>query len=583
MRRPRISWLVLVAAAVTVLAVPGLREQARAIPSSAVRGLWSEGFFCNPSALREVAAFVDRHYADDPDMLLAVGTLAFNTEVNWVPDQPEREEFARLRRSFLERAVAAGGTPAAWAAYTELGTVRVIGPGDPGWVWPEPGIPPELGPVPAPDPAPRVSDAQTSADTLADLRGWQAVDPENALPVALESSALWDRGREAEAGSLWRAASTMPVVSDRRTERREALSLLWRRMGCPEMESRAAAASLYRDGLWSNLDLVLAIGAGATWRAGIEAASQGRPEEAVRLWQATIDLGRRMQMSADTPGDFQSCIALEREGVEPIWHLYPRYHVGMSYEERRGRSFWYGRHHALYVEHMGEEADAALRDHLVKNHARFFLLSGPFSADTELSDMQAEAESSLRHFVFLALTTGLLLMLFGLLSLYAREAADRAANIGLGWRATLVLVPLPLGYLLLLLLGVEPSSIPLGWHPGRSPWFSAAAVPFAVLVLSLGSVLYRDFGGASTWTVWRGNMRAVLPPVAALVALLCVVLGLDAAPVRSKVTQELRRPELTRVIEELGDRWHDPPIPPNAWRAEYPPEDAAADHTPPPL
>jgi hypothetical protein len=582
MRRPRISWLVLIAAVVTVAAVPALREQARAIPPSVVGGLWPEGFFWSPSAVREAAAFVDRHYPNDPDMLLAVATLALNTEANWSPDEPEREQLVRLRRSFLQRAVAEGGTPAAWAAYTELLEVRVIRPGDQEEVRPEPGIPAGSGAAPAPDPASPVSDLGPPDDTLADIRAWRAVDPENALPMALEALKLYGLDKEDQARSLWLAASTKPILSDRWTERTEALSLLWQRMGCPEMESRASAAYVDSSSLRFSL-YGLSPPARDGSRAGIEAASQGRTQEAVRLWQATIDLGRHMQMSADTSGEFQTGVSLEQVGADPIWQLHPRYHYGMSNEEERRRSFWYGSHHALYVEQMGEEADAALRDRLVRNRARFFLLAGPFAADTELSDMQAEAEASLAHFVSLALSTGLLLVLFAIVSLYGRQAADRAADIGLGWRTALVLAPLPLGYLLLLLLDVEPSDPWLGARTAGPLWVHAAAIPFAVLALSLGSIMYRHPGSAGMWAVWRGNMRAVLPSVAALVAVYCVVLGLDAAPLRARVTEELRRPKLARVIEELGDRWHDPPIPRDAWRAEHPPEEAAEDRTQPPL
>jgi hypothetical protein len=290
-----------------------------------------------------------------------------------------------------------------------------------------------------------------------------------------------------------------------------------------------------------------------------------------------------MQMSTDSWGGFQTGVSLEQAGADPIWHLHPKYHIDMSDEERRRRSFWYGSHHALYVEQMGEEADEALRDHLLRSRAQYLLLTGPFSYDRDFSDMQQEAEAWRAHFVSLALSTGLLLALFVVLSVYGREAADRAADVGLGWRAALILAPLPLGYLLLLLLDVEPFDPWLGARTTWPLWVHAAAIPFAVLVLSLGSVMYRHPGSAGMWAVWRGNMRAVLPSVAALLAVYCVALGLDAAPVRAKATEELRRPELARVIEELGHRWHDPPIPRDAWRAEYPPEQTTDDYPTPPL
>jgi hypothetical protein len=308
-----------------------------------------------------------------------------------------------------------------------------------------------------------------------------------------------------------------------------------------------------------------------TSHEGIHADRQGRPEDAVRLWQATMDLGRLLQASADTPGDFQLGLSLEQAGAQPAWQLYPKEHRDMSDEQRRRRSFWYGSQHALYVDQVGEEADAALRDRLVVNQARFYALATPFCAHS----MQTDATIYLHTFMLLALTTGVLVVLFGIVSLCGREAADNATTIRPGWRAALILAALPLGRFFFLVW--EPDSTCLWLGPGRPPlavtvWGAAATIPLAVLFLSLLSILYRHHGPATTWTVWRGNIRALLPATTALVALVCVALGLHAALLRAKATREPRRSELVRAIDHLGPAWTDPWIPLDSWRAEYPPE-----------
>jgi hypothetical protein len=567
MRLVRVSWLILIAVIIIVAAVPALREQARVVPAFILRGLWPvEDFVWLRQGVQQAARFVDRYYPNDPDMLQAVGTMALMAE----PDPWSTEEGlasgepAWIARTFLQRAAEADGTPAAWAAYVELlllKTCHQIGPEHPSRLAPTPGRPPESGTEPIPEPLPRVPDPQIKAEILAAVQDWQSVDPKNGFPVALQAGQL----RGAEAQSLWLAASTMPLVSDRCAERLDALSLLLQRMGFPEMEAREAADFTALGGSWIS-PTMLTISAMAFSDEGVRAASEGRGSEAVRLWQASIDLGRMLQASADTLGQLQDGWSIERIGAEPVWQLHPKQHVGMTDEERHHRSFWHGNHYALYVDQAGEQADGALRDRLVINRVRSDLL--------EVFVVQTDTMIYVHTFVLLALAAGLLVLLFCIVSLCGREAADSARTIGPGWRAALILAALLLGGFFFLLWAPGPTCLwmePGGLPPSVTIWAAAATIPLAVLLLSLLSVIYRHPGPASTWTVWRGNIRAILPATAVLVALTCVAVGLHAAPSRAKATSELRRSEVMRAIEQLGDSWTNPTIPPDAYRAQYPP------------
>jgi hypothetical protein len=261
-------------------------------------------------------------------------------------------------------------------------------------------------------------------------------------------------------------------------------------------------------------------------------------------------------------------------GAQPIWQLYPRFYAGMSDEEQRRQSFRYGSKYSVYVELMGEEAAAALRDRLVLNRARRDLMVGSLSSEHELFGMKSTAQYYLHTLMLVALATGLLIVLFGAVSLFGREVADSAITIGLASRAVLAVAAVPLGKFLSVLWAPGPTYSWLGDSRGvvLTVWGAASAIPLAVLLLSLLATVFRRHGPASTWTMWRGNTRALLPPMSALLALVCIGLGVHAVPLRAKAMEEARHPQLAETIEALGDAWTNPTIPPDAWRAEYPPE-----------
>jgi hypothetical protein len=578
MRLTRVAWLVLLAAFIIVVAVPALQDQARAIPVSLVRRAWPlDEYVWMPWALPQAAAFGARHQPDDPEMLLGLATLALTAESNasscdaGESGEPQIEEAHRTLPRVLRRVTAAQATPAAWAAYTEalLFRPKPAPPDLPANIPSVPATPRDLSALHASDRWRHSQSLDAQAPVLNALCAWRAADAENALPVAWEALTRYAVGEDAQALSLWHAASKMPLVSDRWNEREAALILLLRRMGFPEMEAEAA-------GVWatdSNLRmllLMLVADGEMTYDEGIRALSQGRPEKAVRLWQATMDLGRRLQESADDVGEFQMGVSLERLGAEPVWRVHPRQTPGMPEEARSEQRFWYGTEHAVYVSQMGEEADAALRDRLVANEARFDLFRGPFAPlGNPWFHAQDAATDDLHAFIFLALAVGVLVLLFCAASIVERQAADNATTIGLGWRAFLILAPLLAGYLVIL-AGPGPPLWPE--NPAHSLWWSAVAVPVTALFVSLLPAIYRRRDSASVWAAWRGSIRIAFPGIAALLAVGCVAVGFRGATLRTKVTSELRRSDLVVAVEQLGDKWQHPPIRHDAWRAAYPPK-----------
>jgi hypothetical protein len=57
----------------------------------------------------------------------------------------------------------------------------------------------------------------------------------------------------------------------------------------------------------------------------------------------------------------------------------------------------------------------------------------------------------------------------------------------------------------------------------------------------------------------------------ALLAVWYLVISIMSVDSCCRSAQELGRPEMAKFIEQAGPEWHNPTIPPDAWRAEYPP------------
>jgi hypothetical protein len=579
MRRLRASWVILVACVLAAAAVPGLREQARAVPWSLARGVWptADCIYHRTWAQTEARRFVERHQPDDPDLLLGAAVMMayYTWWGSWRDDPAVPDGTRRASLDVLEKATAADGTPAAWAARTEWllwsdelewGSVAcsacVSAEGRAHVGLTDGRLGPHAWPVLRPEDARLLLDA---------LHGWRAADPENALPVALEAGLRYGLTGPEQARRLWHTASTMPVVSSRLEERREAVGLFLERMGFPRAEAEGTARAAMTYAIFG-IKLTPYAGAHSALHQGLHDKREGRPDAAIRLWNATIEMGRRWRAACDTDLDFWNGSNLEKLGAEPSWRLCRDTETGVPGGPFDGGRFWYGDEHAFYAGQIGEAADEKLRDRLVQNQARIAALSGRvFRYDTAISRMQGNTTRYLRNFIFLAVSVALLACAFAIVSLPCRASADSATTIGPVWRLFLILTPVPLSIILLAAGGLDPFA---GWLDSYSPyalWCSAAMIPALGAFLALLPAIFRRRESASIWWAWRGNVRAAFPPLAALLAVGCIALGLHAAPVRARLVSELARPELPRMVEELGTEWTHPTIPPDAWRAEYPP------------
>ena len=566
MPRIRASWLILIAVIIITAAAPSLRDQARVKPN------WDPqppNFF-SPAFQKECAEFVERRYPLDPEMLTAAGAQAAAAASILDVDGPTAEgaEARGIALSLLARAIAAGGGPPAWASY-----VSVLFEGVEYHRLATYGFDPEDREEMieterdlASRGGPSLLQPSDVAPLLEALNSWQAADPDNGLPTVLESYVLYGLRRDAEALSRWEVASGRPTVSDQGQAARTSVARLLTRMGYPEPIAVMVALSLPSFGFFSRLRE----GARMAVYEGRLAYLQGRNEDAIRLWEATSALGCHMQESAPDLLWFLVGKAVEGIGSGPAWRWLPDKHTGTSDGPLYDGRFWYGPQHAFYVSQVGEEADAKLRDRLVASTVRSQLLRRYTAHMMPFAGKLALAAAFSQLTLAVARLISILLLLFAAVSLAGRRNADEATPIGTGWKLVIAL----LGPFLVGLVAGLPFLL-LAPDALDSPailWTSLAPIPVGIALMSLLAARCRRRDSARFWDAWRGNLRAVIPPLVALGALAYLCIGLYSADPRAEVTRELNRSEMSRVVEMLGPSWHNPTIPPDAYRAQYPPE-----------
>ena len=103
---------------------------------------------------------------------------------------------------------------------------------------------------------------------------------------------------------------------------------------------------------------------------------------------------------------------------------------------------------------------------------------------------------------------------------------------------------------------------------------ASIGIVLLILIIPLLAALSSRAPGACIHTAWRGNLRRVLPVAIALSALLILGLSAYAASLRTAWYAQWSAPGLTEMsdmIQTLGDKWTNPTIPPDAYRAQYPP------------
>ena len=293
--------------------------------------------------------FVRERYPNDPEMLMAAGLLA-------------KDKAASL--GLLKEAAETANTPVAWAAYVSsllghvpryerLGT-QGVDPGDPEIVAQAKRDLAERG-------QPDALTANQVEPLLAALKGWQAADPQNAMPAVLEVFYLYGLHEDAEALERWRFAASLPLVSSRDAESRRPVARLLSRMGMPELEAIERSYGVRSYVCYPTVRECARI---AVYEGRL-AQMQGRSADAIAWWDATIAIGHHMQESATHLIDYLVGVAVEGIGAAPTWKWYLGAATGMEDGPLlKGRYFW-GRQHEFFVTQVGETADRQVRDDLV--------------------------------------------------------------------------------------------------------------------------------------------------------------------------------------------------------------------------
>jgi hypothetical protein len=574
MRTIRASWLILIVAIVIITGLKPLRDQARRQGSMLVDSLrahpavpgetyeMQSAQTALASCWQRCVEFVELRHPDDAEMLMAAGALV-------------RAHDREAALSLLKRAAEAGGGPPAWAAYAEtlvavvpsyvrLGTWG-IDPGEPEAVaaaqrdTAAAGAPAELSP-------------EEAAPILDALQGWQAADPDNALPVALATYYLYGLHRDDEALARWEAAGALPTVVNHGEQRMRAIARLLVRTGMPEAEAILAASYAIVFPTFARLRECARIASYEGRLAQIE----GRPEDAIRWWNATIQLARHMQESTDTVIGLLVGAAMQSIGASPSWCWYHDGMTGIPGGPLLGGRVWYGPQHDFYLSQVGEAADLEVRDAFVASRVRMKLTRQYTSNLGAYADYE-RADRLLLLGLLAALLLILLLIVFLIEGTWARRSADDATSLRNAWQiiiAALVVLPAGVASFLAIRMPLDTFSYSLS---DLLPIFvgALAVAAFAALLLPLLAAAFSRSPSARLRTAWRGNLRRVLPVAIALSALLYLGLGLAATRHRARWVRRMTDPgttEMTRLADHFGPAWTDPTIPPDAWRAEYPPE-----------
>jgi hypothetical protein len=563
MKLARASWFVVLVAIVLTLLVPVLRQQLQIGLEELRRAKVRQTDEYPPDLTttllkpyqQRAVAFVSQRHASDPEMLMAAAVLAEDTDL-------------------LKRAAETGKSPVAWAAYGERlmqtapGFGRIgssgVDPADVEAVKEEEARIAESG-------KPAKLTPEQAEPVLSALRSWQEADPENALPVALEARFLYGLHQDKDALAVWAQAGRMPVVKSHAIERSRATQRLLVAMGMPKPEAMV------------NADMSLVFPSFARLRdsarfatyEGRLAAMNGDPVTAITWWQSTADFGRNTRDSADTLIGCLVGIAIQGIGAAPVWKWVPDQVSGVPNGPLLGGRYFWGDHHALYVEHMREQNDQELRDSLVLGKVRsqasreymngFGMFGGYFNAS--------------RYLVFVGaslLLAACLLVVYLVFCSWSRRAADEATNLRSFWQfllAALMLSPLVAAAAIVL-------RQPLLEQQAQSKVIAAlvsglAGFVLLILAIPLLSAIPSRAAGFRFRTAWRGNLRRLLPVTIALCAIIFLGMSAYAARLRSEWAEKWSAPgvsEMSDMVRSLGDKWTNPVIPADAWRAEYPPE-----------
>jgi hypothetical protein len=306
---------------------------------------------------------------------------------------------------------------------------------------------------------------------------------------------------------------------------------------------------------------------------GRVAQTEGRASDAIARWNSTVAIGQHMQGSASDLIDYLVGAAVESIGAAPTWKWRLESANNKYVGPLTGGRYYFGSQHAFYVSQVGEAADRELRDHLVLVKVRMMASRLSLKRLPLVSPAIAWVRP-LSAAMVCAFSLVMLLALFVAVGVWRRRQADEAAALSNKWRAFIVLLTLLPPF-----AGAAAAAAWVGLvskEEGLRLLYLGGPVASLLLALSLSLVaaVRSRRPGARLFTAWRGNLRATL--LVSVVACAVVVLGLagtvKVAQRRSVAEWYRGSPtEMQRLTHLLGPAWTNPKIPPDSWRAEYPP------------
>ena len=419
---------------------------------------------------------------------------------------------------------------------------------------------------------PESPSAEEMRPLLEAVKGWQAAEPGNAAPAALEMEWLYALHRDEEALARWKHAASLRGADIHWLEVAQATARLLSRMGMRETD--AISRSWGGGGSFEVLSHLRQCARPAKY-AGRVAQIEGREKDAIAWWNSTVEVGQHMQESANTMVELLVGTAVTAIGGSPAWGWVHDGASGIPGGPLLGGRLFYSPQHEFYVSQVGEKADAELRDLLVAGKVRSKLMreaseKGIFWGSRGRSLRVMQLGAGALALLVLALAT------FLAVGTWRRRAADEATDMRWGCRAGvtgLTVVLAAAGLAVASAVSPPPVFTRLGFAAAGA---GLGAAWLAAVLLPLVAARRSRRPGARLRTAWRGNLRETLPLVIAVCGVLTLGLGVAGRMLERRWVQEwFREPpgaEMARMVKAFGPALTDPKAPPDAWRAEHPPE-----------
>ena len=492
---------------------------------------------------------------NDPELVLGAGLIT---------DDMERKS------ELLRRAAEKGNTPAAWAAYSTDLMMHIPMFANDAYAGGDPANPTSMTEArkllmqQKGNGAADYLEAEDIAPLLEALKRWEAVDPQNALPVALEAYPLTAALRYDQALSRLEAAARLPKVDLQLHGQEAAAARLLTRMGMPEPEAIHTAMISQIMPCLARLRQVRAV---ACFEAQV-ARLKGHDAEAVRWLRAVQDFGRIMTESGDDTMVALVGIALEDIGGGFAWKWYPASAVSGGSGPLMGGAIFYGKYHDWYAKQVGAAEDTKLRERVVLSKLRTSALR-EYSSQQPMMLFGPTAEWAKP----LGYSIAALVCLFLFFIVYwsgrpwrdKEEGATRLPQTVTFLLALVAVAPLAAG--MVYAHGVRDARAWQGIIDG------AVLSIIAAIALPAAAAQYTQVVGYRYGHAWVANHRRVLPIVIALTAIVYLGMSLDTAHARHQWAQEWRagkHDEFALVKKSLGAKWDHPQVPAGAWYAKYP-------------